>query len=93
VSFSRSIGAAFGTALVAFALFSVLTLKSPEAAQAFAQIVEQAGNAGPHAGSAQAVAFKADIIGAFSAAFLLMAAFAAAGCLIALSHPMRRIER
>lgn len=92
VSFSRSIGAAFGTALVAFALFAVLTLKSPQAAQAFAQIVEQTGSAGPNASSAQMAAFNADIVGAFSAAFLLMAAFAVAGCLISLFHPMRRIE-
>jgi EmrB/QacA subfamily drug resistance transporter len=91
VSFSRSIGAGFGTALVAFVLFSVLTLKSPQAAQAFAQIVEQAGKAGPPLGGIQP-AIKADIVGAFSAAFLLMGVFCAAGCLIALSHPIRRIE-
>ncbi len=92
VSFSRSIGAAFGTALVAFTLFAVLTLKSPQAAQAFVRIVEQAGNAGQASAGVQSAAIQADIIGAFSAAFLLMAGFCAIGCLVSLFHPMRRIE-
>jgi EmrB/QacA subfamily drug resistance transporter len=91
VQFSRSIGAAFGTALVAFLLFAVLSLKNPEAAQGFARMVEEAGNAGPALGGAQAAAIQADITQAFRAAFLLMAGFTALGCLISLSHPLRRI--
>jgi len=91
VQFSRSIGAAFGTALAAFMLFAVLAIRNPEAAAAFARMVQQAGNAGsPHAGP-QAGAMLADITAAFRAAFLLMAGFAAMGCVVSLSHPMRRI--
>ena len=48
VQFSRSIGAAFGTAMVATMLFAVLTLKNPEAARVFASMVEQGGNLPPH---------------------------------------------
>jgi cyanate permease len=91
VQFSRSIGAAFGTALAASMLFAVLSLKNPDAAGAFARMVQQVGNAGPPLVGPQAAAMLADIRAAFRAAFLLMAGFAAMGCVISLSHPMRRI--
>ena len=91
VQFSRSIGAAFGTALVACMLFTVLALKNSEAAAAFAHMVEQAGGAGPAIGGAHAAAIQADITEAFRAAFLLMAGFTALGCAISLFHPLRRI--
>ena len=91
VQFSRSIGAAFGTALVAFTLFAVLSLRNPEAAQAFVQLVERGGNAqealtGPHAD-----AMRADITAAFRAAFLLIASFTACNFVLAITHPVRRI--
>jgi hypothetical protein len=91
VQFSRSMGAAFGTALVAFTLFAVLSLKNSEAAAAFARMVEQAGGGGPTLTGPHAAAMQADITEAFRAAFLLMAGFAALGCLISLFHPLRRI--
>jgi EmrB/QacA subfamily drug resistance transporter len=91
VSFSRSIGAAFGTALVAFALFAVLSLQDPQAAQSFARIVEQAGHAGAALAEGQAAAMRGNIIIAFRAAFLVIAGFTALGCLISLFHPMRRL--
>jgi EmrB/QacA subfamily drug resistance transporter len=91
VQFSRSIGAAFGTALVAFLLFAALSLKNPQAAAAFARMVEEAGNAGPVLSGPQAAAMLADITAAFRAAFLLMAGFTALGCLVALFHPLRRL--
>ncbi len=91
VQFSRSIGAAFGTALVAFMLFAVLSLRNPEAAHAFVQLVERGGNArealtGPHAD-----AIRADITVAFRTAFLLIAGFTACNFLLAMTHPVRRI--
>jgi MFS family permease len=91
VQFSRSIGAAFGTALVAAMLFAVLALKDPEAARVFAAMVERAGNAGSMLPGAQRAAIQADITEAFRAAFLLIAAFTAAGFFLALTHPLRRI--
>ena len=91
VQFSRSIGAAFGTALVATMLFAVLTLRNPEAARIFSVMVEQAGNAAVPVPAAQLAAIQGDITVAFRAAFLLVAGFTALGFCLALTHPMRRI--
>jgi EmrB/QacA subfamily drug resistance transporter len=91
VQFSRSIGAAFGTALVATMLFSMLALKNPDAAHVFAAMVEHAGSGGPALGGAQRAAIQADITLAFRAAFLLIAGFTTVGFFLALSHPVRRI--
>ena len=91
VQFSRSIGAAFGTALVATVLFAVLTLKNPEAARFFAAMVEHAKHVGPPLPLVQLIAIQSDIAEAFRAAFLLMAAFTTAGFFLALTNPLRRI--
>jgi hypothetical protein len=91
VQFSRSIGAAFGTALVAAVLFGVLAMKNPEAARAFAAMVEHADGAGPVISAEQRAAMQADITEAFRAAFFLIAGFTTAGFFLALSHPLRRI--
>lgn len=91
VQFSRSIGAAFGTALVATVLFAVLSLRNPEAAQVFAAMIEHRGNAGAGLSEVQRVAIQGDIAMAFSAAFLLMAVFTVAGFFFALTNPLRRI--
>jgi hypothetical protein len=91
VQFSRSIGAAFGTAMVAAVLFSMLSMKNPEAARLFAAIAEHGGHlaAGPLPAAEAAV--QADIAEAFRAAFLAVAAFTTAGFLLALAIPLRRI--
>jgi predicted MFS family arabinose efflux permease len=91
VQFSRSIGAAFGTALVATVLFGVLTLRNPEAARVFAAMVEQGVSAETLLSGAQRAAIQSDITIAFRAAFLLIAGFTAAGFFLALTHPLRRI--
>src|SRR4029077_16082947 len=57
VQFSRSIGAAFGTALVTAVLFAVLSMKNPEAARLFATMAEQ----GAHAASNLPTVQQADI--------------------------------
>ena len=91
VQFSRSIGAAFGTAIVAAVLFAVLSLRNPEAARAFATMVEHGRALAPSLAPEQRAAIQADIAGAFGAAFLAMAAFSAAGFFLALTNPLRRI--
>src|SRR5262252_4441847 len=91
VQFSRSIGAALGTALVATILFAVLARKNPEAARVFASMVEHASAAGPALGAEQRATIQADIADAFRVAFLTMAAFTAAGFFLALTNPLRRI--
>jgi hypothetical protein len=91
VQFSRSIGAAFGTALVATALFAMLTLKNPEAARVFAAMVEHAKHVGPALPPIERAAIQTDIAAAFRAAFLLIAVFTTAGFFLALTNPLRRI--
>jgi len=91
VQFSRSIGAALGTALVATILFAVLSWKNPEAARVFAGLVEHGQPLGPTLPADQRAAIQADIAEAFRAAFLTMAAFTAAGFFLALTNPLRRI--
>jgi EmrB/QacA subfamily drug resistance transporter len=89
VQFSRSIGAAFGTALVATVLFAVLTIRNPDAARVFAIMVEHGQT--PALDAAQRSAIRADIVDAFRAGFMLMAVFTAVGCALAFTNPMRKI--
>jgi len=91
VQFSRTIGAAFGTALVATVLFGFLAIRNPEAARVFVSMVEHVKHAGPVLSEAQRAAIQVDIVQAFRAAFLLMAGFTISGCLLALTNPLRRI--
>ena len=91
VQFSRSIGAAFGTALVAAVLFAVLSIKDPEIGRVFATMVERAGQLAPSLPSTQQADVHATIAEAFRAAFLSIAAFTMLGCVLALTIPLRRI--
>jgi EmrB/QacA subfamily drug resistance transporter len=89
VQFSRSVGAAFGTAIVTAVLFAALTLKNPEAARAFTTMVEHGGPSALAPG--QLAAVQSDIAEAFRAAFLSIAGFTGIGILLAMSIPLRRI--
>jgi EmrB/QacA subfamily drug resistance transporter len=89
VQFSRSVGAAFGTAIVTAVLFAALSIRSPEAARAFTTMVEHGGASALAPG--QLVAVQADIAEAFRAAFLSIAGFTAIGIVLAMSIPLRRI--
>jgi EmrB/QacA subfamily drug resistance transporter len=91
VQFSRSIGAAFGTALVATMLFAVLSIKNKEAADVFAAMVEHTNQVGPPLPAERLAAIQTAIAEAFRAGFLLMALFTTAGLLLALTNPLRRI--
>jgi hypothetical protein len=91
VQFSRSIGAAFGTALVATLLFAVLALRNPQAADVFAGMVEHVKGVGADLTVDQRATIAGDIAVAFRAAFLMMAAFTTAGFFLALTNPMKRI--
>jgi len=91
VQFSRSVGAGFGTAFVATVLFAVLSLKSPEAASLFAEMVERGPEVVSALPAAQQAVVRADIADAFRAAFLACAGFTTLGFFLALSIPLRRI--
>jgi EmrB/QacA subfamily drug resistance transporter len=91
VQFSRSIGAAFGTAVVAAVLFSVLSLRNPDAAHLLAAMAEHGGRISGDLTAAGQTAARADIAAAFRAAFLAVAGFTTAGLILAATIPMRRI--
>ena len=91
VQFSRSIGAAFGTALVATVLFAALSIRDPEVARIFATMVEHGRHVGPALPTVQQAEILANISEAFRAAFLTMAVFTTAGFFLVLTNPLRRI--
>ena len=91
VQFSRSMGAALGTAAVGALLFAALNAADPRAADLFIELVRR----GPGAPDALArggdAMLRAEIEHAFSLAFLAVAAFTGCGALLAWSMPVRRI--
>lgn len=91
VQFSRSIGAAFGTALVATVLFAVLTLRNPEAARVFSAMFEHAAHVGVGLSADQRATIHNDIAIAFRAAFMMMALFTSGGLLLSITNPQKRI--
>jgi hypothetical protein len=91
VQFSRSIGAAFGTAAVAAVLFAMLAASDPETARLFAAMVNQGAAAMSDLSAARRIIVQAEVTGAFRAAFLAVAAFASLGLVFAWTIPMRRI--
>ena len=91
VQFSRSVGAAVGTALVSAVLFASLAASDPAAARLFGAIVETGPRALAGLSAERIAVVQAEIAQAFRAAFLVIAAFAAAGGVLAWSIPVRRI--
>jgi predicted MFS family arabinose efflux permease len=91
VQFSRSMGAAFGTALVGTVLFAFLALRNPNAAHVFAEVVQHLGGGGQPIPAAQRGAIHADVVAAFRAAFLLIGGFTTIGLVMAYTNPQRRL--
>ena len=91
VQFSRSVGAAFGTALVAAVLFAILATGDRETANMFGTIIEQGPDAIATLTPARQAVVQAEIADAFRAAFITIASFTTAGAALAWSLPLRRI--
>jgi predicted MFS family arabinose efflux permease len=91
VQLSRSIGAAVGTALVGSVLFAMVALSDPQAAPMFASLVQQGPIAIRSLAAERQAAILAEVAVAFRAAFLVIAAFAAIGTLLAWTIPARRL--
>jgi hypothetical protein len=91
VQLSRSIGATIGTALVGTALFASLALGDAETARVFGDTVRQGPAALESLSAERQHLVRAEIAAAFRGAFLTVAAFAAAGMVIAWSIPSRRL--
>ena len=91
VLLSRSVGAAFGTALFATLLFVVLALGSGEATALFQALVERGLPALDAVGPDRRAALTGEIAQAFRAAFVLVACFSAVGAVVAWTLPDRRV--
>lgn len=91
VQFSRSIGAALGTATVATVLFAALSATNRETAVLFGNMVEQGASILSTLPPARQLIVQSEIAKAFQTAFLVIAGFAGTGALLALSIPLRRI--
>jgi MFS family permease len=93
VQFSRSVGAAFGTAIVSAVLFSILSVTDMDLAKQFGTIVEQGPNAMMALEPARQGVAAVEIGNAFRAAFLMIACFTGLGVWLAWSIPLRRLEQ
>jgi EmrB/QacA subfamily drug resistance transporter len=91
VQFSRSVGAAFGTATVAAILFSILAVTDRETATLFGSIIEQGPEAIAALSPARHAVVEGEIARAFTAAFIAIAAFTGTGAWLAWSLPLRRV--
>jgi EmrB/QacA subfamily drug resistance transporter len=91
VQFSRSVGAAVGTASVAAILFSILSATDRSTASLFGSIIEQGPDVLATLAPARQAAVHAQIGEAFRAAFLTVAAFTGMGTVLAWTLPLRRL--
>jgi EmrB/QacA subfamily drug resistance transporter len=91
VQFSRSVGAAVGTASVAAILFSILSATDRGTASLFGSIIEQGPDVLASLAPARQAAVHAQIGEAFRAAFLTVAAFTGIGTVLAWTLPLRRL--
>ncbi len=92
VQFSRSIGAALGTALVGAVLFGTLAAVDPATAALFGDLVESGPQALAGLPPERVAVVQEEISHAFQAAFAAIAVFSAMGACLAWSLPVRRIE-
>ncbi len=91
VQFSRSVGAAFGTAAVAAILFAILAVTDRDTARMFGTIIEQGPEAIATLAPARQAVVQAEIGDAFRAAFVTIATFTGIGSLLAWTMPLRRV--
>ena len=93
VQFSRTIGAAVGTALVGAVLFATMTATDSVAAHVFVDILQQGPDVLASLPADRAAVIQAEIAGAFRVAFLTIAAIIAAAMVLAWSLPCGASER
>ena len=92
VQFSRSIGAAIGTAIVGAVLFGALAATDKATAGLFAQMVETGPKALAGLAPARVIEVQGQITDAFRAAFAAIAVFPAIAAYLAWTLPVRRID-
>ncbi len=90
VQFSRSVGAAVGTAIVGAVLFALLAANDRDTASHFADLVERGPEVLASLPPLRATMVRVEIADAFRGAFLVIAAFAAGALGLAWSIPVRK---
>ena len=91
VQFSRSVGAAFGTAAVAAVLFSALAATDRQTATLFGSMIDRGPDAIAALEPARRAVVQGEIGEAFRSAFLTVALFTGFGVWLAWSMPLRRV--
>ena len=91
VQFSRSVGAAFGTATVSAVLFSILTATDRDTATLFGLVIEHGPDALATLDPVRHAVVQRQISDAFHAAFFVVACFTGVGAWLAWTMPLRRI--
>ncbi len=91
VQFTRSIGAALGTATIGAVLFAVLAAQDQRVAALFAKVVERGPGVLQGVSGELRALLAEDIVGAFRGAFLSIAGFSLVAWVLAWSLPMRRL--
>lgn len=91
VQFSRTVGAAFGTALLGTVLFATLAFSDPQGPVIFAKLVDVGAAALSDLSPERQKAISDEVAFAFRLAFLLIPVFTGVGALLAWSNPSRRV--
>ena len=91
VQFSRTVGAALGTAMLGALLFASLALSDAEAAPMFARLVDVGASALAGLSPERQAALSSDIAAAFRLGFALVPLFTGIGIALAWSNPTRRV--
>ena len=91
VQFSRTVGAALGTALLGSILFATLAFADPEAPAMFGRLVDMGATAFAVLPPARQTAITEAIAFAFKLAFVILPLFTGVGVLLAWTNPSRRI--
>ena len=91
VQFSRSVGAAFGTAAVAAVLFAILATGDRDTAHLFGTIMEEGPAAVATLAPVRQAIIQTEIADAFRWAFITIATFTGIATVFAWSLPLRRV--
>lgn len=91
VQFSRTVGAAFGVALLNTILFAFLTLADADTLRLFASVVDVGPSALSTLDATRRAVAQTDFAAAFRAAFLMLALFTTVGIALAFTNPSRRV--
>jgi MFS family permease len=91
VAFSRNIGAAIGTAVVAAAVFGAVALAGPATGPAFQRLIAEGAGFAAALGPEAAAALRAELAEAFRMLFATAAVLTAMGAVFALRVPLRRV--